>query len=114
MKTEVRKIGTVDVFTPVGPLVDTDSEAFCKGLLARLSSDAGNARVGIAMQEVPYMDSTALEGLLKATEALGERATCLKLSGVTPTCREIFEVTGLAPRFRFFKDIEDVVKSFLT
>lgn len=114
MKTEVRKIGTVDIFTPVGPLVDSDSETFCRGLLARLSSDAGNPRVGVAMQEVPYMDSTALEGLLTASDALAERATCLKLAAVTPTCREIFELTGLASRFRFFKDVEDVVKSFLT
>ena len=114
MKTDVRKIGTVDIFTPVGPLVDADAQSFCNALLARLSGDSGGARIGVAMQEVPYMDSIALEGLLGATKALGERATCLKLAGVTPTCREIFELTGLAPRFRFFKDVEDIVKSFLT
>jgi|CXWL01.1.fsa_nt_gi anti-anti-sigma factor len=114
MKMEVRKIGTVDIFTPVGPLADQDAEAFSKALLSRLSSEAGNARIGVAMQEVPYMDSQALGALLTATETLGERATCLKLAGVTPTCREIFELTGLSSRFRFFKDVEDIVKSFLT
>lgn len=114
MKTEVRRIGTVDIFTPSGPLADQEGEAFCKALLHRLSADGGSARIGIAMQEVPYLDSTALEGLLAATEALGERATCLKLAGVTPTCREIFELTGLSSRFRFFTGVEDVVKSFLT
>ena len=114
MKMEVRRIGTVDIFSPVGPLADQDGETFCKALLARLSSDAGNPRVGLAMQEVPYVDSQALDGLLSATESLSDRATCLKLAGVTPTCREIFELTGLAPRFRFFKDVEDIVKSFLT
>ncbi len=114
MKNEVRKIGTVDIFTPAGPLADQDAETFCKVLLARLSCEGGNARVGVAMQEVPYMDSLALDGLLAATESLGERATCLKLAGVTPTCREIFELTGLSSRFRFFKDVEDIVKSFLT
>lgn len=114
MKMEVRKIGTVDIFTPAGPLSDQDAESFCKALMTRLSSDAGSARVGIAMQEVPYMDSVGLEGLLTATDSLGERAMCLKLAAVTPTCREIFELTGLSSRFRFFKDVEDVVKSFLT
>ena len=114
MKMEVRKIGTVDIFAPVGPLADQDAESFCKALLSRLSSETSNARVGIAMQEVPYVDSLAIEGLLAATDALGERAMCLKLAGVTPTCREIFELTGLSSRFRFFKDVEDVVKSFLT
>lgn len=114
MKTEIRKIGTVDIFAPVGPLADQDGESFCKTLMTRLTSEAGNPRVGIAMQDVPYMDSASLEGLLGATEALGERATCLKLAAVTPTCREIFELTGLSSRFRFFKGVEDVVKSFLT
>lgn len=114
MKMEVRRIGTADIYTPVGPLADQDAEGFCKALQTRITSEAGNARIGIDMREVPYMDSQALEGLLTATDALAERATCLKLAGVTPTCREIFELTGLASRFRFFKDAEDIVKSFLT
>lgn len=114
MKLDVRKIGTVDIFTPSGPLSDQDAESFCKALHSRIASDTGGARVGIAMNDVPYMDSIALEGFLTATETLGERASCLKLAGLTPTCREIFELTGLSSRFRFFKDVEDIVKSFLT
>lgn len=114
MKIEQRKIGTVDIFTPMGALVDQDADAFCKTLMQRLSSGGSNPRVGIDMHEVSYMDSAALEGLLQATEQLNDRATSLKLAAVTPTCREIFELTGLSPRFRFFKDVEDVVKSFLT
>ena len=114
MKMALRKIGTVDILTPSGPLADQDAESFCKALQARISSDSGGARVGIAMHDVPYMDSIALEGFLAATETLGERAQSLKLAGVTPTCREIFELTGLSSKLRFFKDVEDVVKSFLT
>lgn len=114
MKMEVRRIGTADIYQPAGPLADQDAESFCKTLQARISSEAGNARIGIDMHEVPYMDSQALDGLLTAAEKLAERASCLKLAGVTPTCREIFELTGLASRFRFFKDAEDIVKSFLT
>lgn len=114
MKIEQRRIGTVDIFTPMGALVDQDAEAFCKSLLQRISSGGSNLRVGVAMHEVPYMDSTALEGLVQAAEQLNDRATTLKLAAVTPTCREIFELTGLSPRFRFFTDVEGVVKSFLT
>ena len=114
MKTEIRRIGTVDIFAPSGPLADQEAQSFCQALVARLSADGGNARVAVAMHDVPYLDSAALEGLLQATEVLGERATCLKLAGVTPTCREIFELTGLSSRLRFFQDVEDVVKSFLT
>jgi len=111
VKVERQQVGTVDVFMPVGALVDEDAEGFCRLLLERLRSP--NPRVVISMQEVPYMDSIALEGLLDATDDLAERAMSLKLVNLTPTCREILELTGLAGRFRFFQDTEDAVKSFL-
>ncbi len=111
MKIEQQRVGTVEVFTPMGPLVDQDGEAFSKTLLNRAKSP--NSRIVLAMQEVPYLDSNALEGLLAATDELHERASSLKLANVAPTCREIFEITGLSARFRFFKDVQDAVKSFL-
>ena len=111
MKIEQQQVGTVDVFTPMGPLVDQDGETFSKTLLTRVKSP--NPRNVLAMQEVPYVDSNALEGLLAATDELHDRASSLKLANVTPTCREIFELTGLSARFRFFKDVQDAVKNFL-
>jgi anti-anti-sigma factor len=111
MKIEQQQIGTVDVLTPNAALVDQDADKFCKLLLERLRSP--NPRVVVVLQDVPYMDSAALEGLLSATQELADRATSLKLAAVTPTCREILELTGLAGRFRFFKDVQDAVKSFL-
>ena len=111
MKIERQRVGTVDVLAPAGPLVDQDGEKFVKLLLERLSSTT--PRVVLSMHEVPYMDSVALEGLLSATERLHEQATALKLANLTPTCREILELTGLSGRFRLFKDVSDAVKSFL-
>ena len=111
MKVERQQVGTVDVMTPVGALVDEDAERFSRLLLERLKSPS--PRVVVVMQEVPYMDSAALEGLLAATEELSDRSMSLKLASVTPTCREILELTGLSGRFRFFNDVQDAVKSFL-
>jgi anti-anti-sigma factor len=111
MKIDQHKVGTVDVITPVGPLAEDDSEKF-RALLCERIKQSG-ARLALAMHEVPYMDSVALEGLLDASEMLTERAMTLKLAGVTPTCREILELTGLSTRLRFFNDVQDVVKSFL-
>ena len=111
MKIEQQQVGTVDVITPLGPLVDQDAETFSKTLLARVKSP--NPRVVLAMQEVSYVDSDALEGLLAAADELKDRASSLKLATVTPTCREIFELTGLSARFCFFKDVQDAVKCFL-
>ncbi len=111
MKIDEQKVGTVDLLTPMGPLVDEDAAQFCDLLAQRLLSP--NPRVVVSMQEVSYLDSAALEGLLDATEHLGGRASILKLARVAPTCREIVELTGIAGKFRFFNDVQDAVRSFL-
>ena len=92
MKVEQQQVGTVDVLTPSGALVDEDAESFCRLLNQRVQSP--NPRVVLALQDVAYMDSVALEGLLAAGEELSDRATVLKLANVTPAGREILELTA--------------------
>ena len=111
MKVGRQQIGTVAVYTPVGALVDEDAEQFSRTLQEALQ--APNPRVVISLQDVPYLDSVALEGMLQATEELSDRAAQLKLAQVSSTCREILELTNLAGRFRFFNDVQDAVRSFL-
>ena len=111
MKIERQKLGTVEVLSPIGPLVDQDAETFGQALHKKI--DSSNPRVVVVLQDVPYMDSAALEILLDATDELSDRAMTLKLAGVSPTCREILELTNLAGRFSFFTDVEDAVRSFL-
>lgn len=111
MKIEQQQVGTVTVISPVGALVDSDGESFTAALLDRLS--APNSRVVIAMQEVAYMDSMALEGMLDAADSLAERGQSLKLSDVQPACREILELTCLSERFSIFSGTQDAVRSFL-
>lgn len=111
MKIEQQKIGTVDIFIPNGALVDQDVETFIHQLSNQL--ETGNPRMVLSMQEVPYMDSAAMEGFLDISEIMKHQAVEMKLAQVTPTCREIFELTGLSGHFRFFEDIQDAVKSFI-
>lgn len=111
MKIERQRIGTVDVLTPIGALVDAEVEEFSKLLLEQVQHP--NARVVVAMREVPYLDSGAIEGLLEATDELADRAASLKLASVPQTCREILELTGVSGRFSFFEEVQDAVRSFL-
>ncbi len=111
MKIEQRQVGTVEVLTPVGALIDDDAEAFRKKLMQRI--EPSDSRIVVSLQEVPYVDSTALEALMDAADELASRATVLKLTNLSPTCRETLELTGLSAKFRLFKDVEDAVRSFL-
>ena len=111
MKIERQQIGTVEVLGPQGPLADTEGQDFFDLLQERLES--ANPRLVISLKETPYLDSLALDGLLAAAEGLMGRGMRLKLVAVSPTCREILDLTGLANRFQFFKEAQDAVKSFL-
>lgn len=111
MKIDEQHVGSADVLFPIGALVDQDGEEFSKLLMQRVTSS--NPRVVVALQEVPYVDSIALEGLLDATDELAHRATTLKLVCVPPACREILELTDVSAKFSFFENVQDAVRSFL-
>lgn len=111
MKIGRQKIGTVEVLSPVGPLTDEDAKQFGKTLRERVT--VPNPRLVVVLKEVPVLDSVALESLLDASDQLAPLATSLKLAEVTPTCREILELTGLSGRFRIFNETQDAVRSFI-
>lgn len=111
MNIEIKRLGTVDIVTPHGPLVDEDAEAFIETLKTKLS--AANPRFVLDLADVPYVDSRGLEGIVDAAIDLKQRGGRLRLAAVTPTCREVFELTGQAQRVEFFDDAHNAVRSFL-
>ncbi len=96
---------------PDDALADAAAEEFTTRLKGELRGV--NPRVVIGMEEVGYVDSVALEGLLDMADELSGRGAQLKLAGVTPTVREILEITGLSGRFQFFDGVDTAVRSFL-
>jgi anti-anti-sigma factor len=111
MHIDVKRIGTVDVLTPRGAMVDEDAEEFVGTLQVRLK--ASNPRFVLDLHEVPYFDSRGLEGLVDAAYDLQQRGSRLRLAAVTATCREVFELTGQAGMMEFFDEPQDAVRSFL-
>ena len=111
MKIDRQEIGTVQVLTPQGALVDDDAGEFADVLEKK--GESPNLRLVLSLGEVPYLDSRALEALLDCSDALRARSAPLKLAAVTPTCREIMQLTGVADRFQFFEQVQDAVRSFL-
>lgn len=111
MKLERQDIGTVEILSPQGVLADDDAVQFADVLTERMARP--NPRVAVSLREVPYMDSVALDALVATADELMDRGGRLKLVAVSPTCREILELTGLSGRFQFFEDPNDAVRSFL-
>jgi len=111
VKIDQQEIGTVQVLAPQGALVDDDAGEFADVLEKKLESP--NLRLVLSLNEVPYLDSRALEALLDCSDALRTRSAPLKLAAVSPTCREIMQLTGLSDRFQFFEHVQDAVRSFL-
>lgn len=111
MKIDQQEVGTVQVFSPQGALVDDDAAEFA--VLMEQKLKASNPRLVVAMGEVPYLDSKALETLVECSDALRARGSTLKLAAVPATCREIMQLTGLSERFQFFEQVQDAVRSFL-
>ncbi len=100
----------MEIVAPQEPIVETGAEELSEILQACIQGV--NPRVVLAMKEVGYLDSLALEGLVDAADQLAARSLQLKMAAVTPTCREIFELTGLSGRFQLFDNIEDAIRSY--
>lgn len=111
MAIDIKRIGTVDVLAPHGPLTDDDAEAFIGTVKQRLN--AANPRFVLDLADVPYLDSSGIEGIVDAADDLRTRGGRLRIAAATATCREVLELTGHAHRVEFFDDAQTAVRSFL-
>lgn len=105
------KFGTVTAVAPAGPITDEDGRQFAETVTQHLA--APNPRLVISMSDVPFMDSCGLEMLLEIIRELRGRGLPLKLAELTPTCREILDLTELLGEFEIYDTVEDAVRSFL-
>jgi len=101
----------VTVVRPSGPLNQDDVEQFRQRINTTMARCMG--RLVVDASAVPFADSRGLEVLVEASQQLEDSGQVLRLCGVGPTLREVLELTGLAPKFEFFEDANQAVRSFL-
>ncbi len=111
MKIRRQKYGSVEVLGPDGPLTDEESEAFIDHMEAELASP--NPRIVVDLHDVSFIDSFGIEAMLQFAGELKSRNLPLKLAMLTPTCREILELTDLSREFEIYDEVEDAVRSFV-
>jgi anti-anti-sigma factor len=62
-------------------------------------------------KSVPFIDSRALEALLRVNDALKKHGGALKLIGLSPVCRDILIATRLINFFHTFDDIHQAIRA---
>lgn len=85
---------------------------FGNELLARVRANAG-INLLLNFEHVDYLSSAVLTELLRVNRAVQEARGRLRLCGISPTIREIFEITNLDKLFSIHEDdLENSVKRF--
>jgi len=111
MKCSEQQRGAVLVFKPTGPIVEDEARGFADRVREVARERLG--RVVVDASGVAYVDSTGLESLVDVATELSTGGQALKLCSVSPTLREVLELTGVAPQFELFDDANSAVRSFL-
>ena len=96
---------------PEGPITRSEADDLKADILETVRETLG--RVVLDTSGIPFVDSMGLEALVDVAEQLGRGGKMLKICGTTETVKEIFELTGLLPRFEHFEDANSAVRSFL-
>jgi anti-anti-sigma factor len=103
--------GPLLVLRPEGPLIGDDADGFKDGALEAFRRSIGRFVVDAAA--VPYVDSRGLEALVEVNQQMASGGQILKLCGLTPTVRQVLELTGLSRQFDYFEDVTAAARSFL-
>ena len=111
MEIQEQRNGAVTVLKPNGALIREDMDQFQARLEETQVKSYG--RIVLDVSAVPYVDSSGLEALMKATDLLADSGHALKLCGVNETVREVLDLTDLSSMFEFFADINSAVRSYL-
>jgi anti-anti-sigma factor len=110
MDIEEQTQGAVLVIRPTGPVAGADAEQFGQRLLEALKETRG--RYVLDASAVPFVDSKALEALVRVNEAMYATGQAMKVCGLNDTLRQVLRVTGLARLFEQFEGVSAAVRSF--
>jgi anti-sigma B factor antagonist len=103
-----RDRGTV-VVEAVGDVDLHRSAGFQQELLAVL--DERPKRIVVDLSGVGYMDSSGVASLVKLLARVRREQVSLKLTGLTPRVRSVFEITRLDTVFEIFPTQQEALES---
>jgi anti-sigma B factor antagonist len=104
------RVGDVLVLAAPGALDARNAQAARDFLKQQVAE--GGAKLVIDLSTVSFIDSSGLGVLLTALKAARAAGGDVRLSGLTPPVRTIFELTRLFQVFSNFPSVEQAVQSF--
>ncbi len=107
-KITVTKVGTHTVVA----LLESVTYQNCAEIEARLQAVIGRNQITLILEckEVGFLDSTALEMLLRTQEALNERGCQMKVVGLNAVCRDILIATRLINQLHVYLDMQEAIR----
>lgn len=106
-RTEKGNVLVVDVEGDLDARVAADLK---EGLNGKI--DDGNSWLLINLTEVPYMDSAGLGVLVSGLKNTNRKSGDLRVYGLQPDVKNIFELTRLNKVFQIFDNEETALESF--
>jgi anti-anti-sigma factor len=111
VKIEVQKMGSVTVLTPRAAVSGGEVDDFISAVEEYRRKT--NGRIVLECSQMPFLDSRGIEALWDLADRQREGGQPTKLAAVPELCREILELTGIAPHLDLFDSAESAVRSFL-
>ena len=111
MRIDEHKHGAVTVMRAQGPVAGADAQDFAQRVQRATRETLG--RLVLDASAIPFVDSSALEAMLDASDILGDMGSTLKICGANETLREVLDLTGIASSVEQFESVSDAVRSFL-
>ena len=107
-KTAITQLGNHTIVTLKEPITYQN----CKELEDCIEGVAGKSQTAIILEckAVGYMDSAALEMLLRLQEKVRERGMQLKIVSLNAVCRDIMIVTRLINQFTVHASVQEAIK----
>lgn len=108
VKTSCMQLGNHNIITLKEPI----SHQNCKELETFVLGAIEKCHLSVILEckEVGYLDSAALEMLLRLQDAVREQGSIMKLVGINELCRDILIVTRLINQFNVYSSVQEAVR----
>jgi len=110
MEMQLRQEGQIRILSLQGRL-DASVSSVVKKHIHKLIED-GATQVILDLQELEFLDSSGLGGLISCLRKVKENKGEIKLTNLRPEVRSIFDITRVARLFHICKDVSEALLAF--